>query len=73
MVPTFHIAQRESILYIKEKIRTFCQVIICSTGTVLLNINPVRCVEKYCFAYCDSENCWMSDARSCGRIGITEL
>ena len=36
-------------------------------------MNPVRCVEKYCRAYCDSENCWMSEARSSGRIGYVAL
>ncbi len=33
--------------------QTFCHIINCSTGTRRLNIKPVRCVEKYCFAKSD--------------------
>ena len=32
-------------------------------------MKPVRCVAKYCCANSDSTNCWISEARSCGKIG----
>lgn len=53
--------------------RTFCQVIICATGTVRLKMNPVRCVAKYSRAKSDSMNCWMSETRSSGRMGRSLL
>ena len=52
-----------------EKEDTFCQAIICSTGTRRRKRKPVVCVEKYCLAKSERTNCWMSDARSSGRIG----
>ena len=52
---------------------TFCHDIISVTGTVRRKMKPVRWVEKYRFAKSDSTNCWMSDRRSWGRIGIPVL
>ena len=48
---------------------TFCHTIICATGTLRLKIIPVRCVEKYCLAKSDSENCIISEAKSWGKAG----
>ena len=64
-------SEREDYCY--SVVSTFCHDITSVTGTVRRKMKPVRWVEKYRFAKSDSTNCWISDWRSWGRMGIDGL